>query len=175
MKIFAIGDAVLHTQYGEGKVVAVNEYSYLVNFRNRGTVEISHKFEGLSAVEEAASSIYAEVKKAMREVLDEYSDIQQTVHMGSKWMGGKIIMQPSSDSLKPKEVPIEAFFHKIVMVRDRLRVLEQNINSHDKLDDQDKVHLQQYITKIYGSLTTFNVLFRDQEHYFVGEKSEKSN
>ena len=173
MKIFAIGDFVLHSQYGEGKVVAINEYSYLVNFKNRGTVEISQKFEGLSAVEEAAGSIYSEVKKAMKEVMDEYSDIQQTVHMGTKWMGGKLIMQPSSDTYKPKEIPIEVFFHKIVMARDRLRVLEQNINSNPKLDDQDKVHMQQYITKIYGSLTTFNVLFRDQENYFVGDKSDK--
>lgn len=171
MKIFAIGDAIMHTQYGEGKVVAVNEYSYLVSFKNRGTVEISHKFEGITAIEEVSGGMYAEVKKAMREVLSEYSDIQQTVHMGPKWLGGKLIIQPSSDSLKPKEIPIEAFFHKIVMVRDRLRVLEQNINSHAKLDDQDKVHLQQYITRIYGSLTTFNVLFRDQKDNFVGDKS----
>ena len=79
-------------------------------------------------------------------------------------------LKPADDALKSKEIPIETFFHKIVMLRDRLRVLEQNINSHGKLSDEDKVNLQQYITRCYGSLTTFNVLFSRKEDGFVGEK-----
>ncbi len=81
-------------------------------------------------------------------------------------------LQPANTELKPKEIPIEAFFHKIVMLRDRLRVLEQNINSNQKLSDEDKVHIQQYITRSYGSLTTFNILFSEKEHYFVGAKTK---
>jgi hypothetical protein len=86
-----------------------------------------------------------------------------------------MLLQPFDKSLKPKEIPVEDFFHKIVMLRDRLRVLEQNINSHKKLADEEKVNLQQYITRCYGSLTTFNVLFRYKEDYFVGDKAGKDD
>ncbi len=81
-----------------------------------------------------------------------------------------MLLQPKDASLKPKEIPIDVFFHKIIMARDRLRVLEQNINSNKNLSDEEKVNLQQYITRIYGSFTTFNVLFKNKEHWFVGEK-----
>jgi hypothetical protein len=93
--------------------------------------------------------------------------------MGDRWEGGTLVLQPSDPGLKAKELPLEIFFHKIVMLRDRLRVLEQQINSHKKLSDEDKVNLQQYITRIYGSLTTFNVLFKEREDWFVGEKGSK--
>jgi hypothetical protein len=107
----------------------------------------------------------------LRFVLEEQSALQEIVPLGEKWMGGNMLLQPANLSLKPKEIPIESFFHKIVMLRDRLRVLEQNINSHTVLTDEEKVNLQQYITRIYGSLTTFNILFADKDHYFVGAKS----
>jgi len=82
-----------------------------------------------------------------------------------------MILKPGDSTLKEKEIPVETFFHKIVMLRDRLRVMEQRINAHKILTDEDKIDLQQYITRIYGSLTTFNVLFKHQSDQFVGEKS----
>jgi len=94
--------------------------------------------------------------------------LSEVVEMGDKWEGGKLILVPGNPQLQSKEIEIEAFFHKIVMIRDRLRVLEQNINSHPKLTDQEKVDIQQYITRAYGSLTTFNILFADKEQYFKG-------
>lgn len=91
--------------------------------------------------------------------------------LGYRWQGGKMIFQPENSSLASKEIDLEVFFHKIVMLRESLRVLEQKINNHPKLNDEDRVQLQQYITRIYGTLTTFNVLFRDEEDRFVGQKT----
>jgi hypothetical protein len=104
-------------------------------------------------------------------ILQQWSDVSEVVPLGDKWKGGILEMRPNNPSLKPKEMPIEAFFHKIVMLRDRVRVMEQRINSHSIMTDEDKVNMQQYITRIYGSLTSFNVLFKYTEHNFVGEKS----
>ena len=97
--------------------------------------------------------------------------MNEIVPLGDKWHGGTMLLQAADKTLKPKEIPIDVFFHKIVMLRDRLRVMEQQINAHKILTDEDKVNLQQYITRIYGSLTTFNVLFRNKEHWFIGDKS----
>lgn len=83
-----------------------------------------------------------------------------------------MVLEPKDSNLSNKEIPIDTFFHKIVMVRDRIRVMEQKINASKNLDDQEKVDLQQYITRIYGSLTTFNVLFKSQSDNFVGERSK---
>ena len=97
------------------------------------------------------------------------------IDQGDKWIGGTMVLQTADKTLKPKEIPITDFFHKIVMLRDRLRVLEQNINSHKVLTDEEKVNIQQYITRCYGSLTTFNVLFKNKEQFFVGDKGGKED
>ncbi len=95
------------------------------------------------------------------------------VPLASKWEGGTLRMVPKDPALQPKDIPIDGFFHKVVMLRDRLRTLEQKVNANAKLNDAEKVELQQYVTRCYGSLTTFNVLFKDKADFFVGQKGEE--
>ena len=109
-----------------------------------------------------------ELVAALRDMLAAAGSTPES-RIGAKWEGGTLVLKPGKPGLQDKEVPIEAFFKKIVMVRDRLRVLEQRVNASN-LSDADKVDLQQYITRCYGSLTTFNVLFDAREDWFVGEK-----
>jgi hypothetical protein len=105
------------------------------------------------------------LKQVLREILEEET-MYGYPEMGARWQGGSLVMRPGAEETQEKEVPLETFFHKIVMVRDRLRVLEAKINGNDKLKDQDKAELQSYISKCYGTLTTFNVLFRDKTDHF---------
>jgi hypothetical protein len=97
----------------------------------------------------------------------------QIVPLATRWRRGTMILKPGDTTLQSKEVPIETFFHKIVMVRDRLRVMEQKINAHKVMEEDEKIDLQQYITSIYGSLTTFNVLFKETHHQFKGASGKE--
>ena len=115
------------------------------------------------------SKITVELREIIKEELTEAGFRHTELELGDKWIGGELILKPNSKDLQEKSIPIERFFHKIVTTRERLRVLEAKINSNAKLSDEDKVELQQYITKIYGTLTTFNLLFRKKTSWFVGE------
>lgn len=173
IETLGIGSRIKHPQFGKGVVVQLRSDAYEITFIETGTRQIMRDYEGLEVIEavETPSDLatYEKVEKSLIRVLRRFSDIQETVPMGVKWTNGKLIMVPGDTSLKEKEIPIDAFFHKIVMVRDRVRVLEQKLNS-SKLSDEEKVEMQQYITRIYGSLTTFNVLFKSKEDYFIGER-----
>jgi hypothetical protein len=92
--------------------------------------------------------------------------------MANKWEGGMIRLVPGNSELQAKDLPIDTLFHKVVMVRDRLRTLEQKLNANPKLTDAEKVELQHYITRVYGSLTSFNLLFREKQDQFIGAKGE---
>jgi hypothetical protein len=174
-KELTVGAQVAHERYGTGFVYRTSLTNYEIIFERGGRMTLSKStaLNELTVLEEAPAPeddkqlSLAEVEQALSYILDKYNGLEHEVEMGERWSGGTLILQPANDS-QTKEIPLETFFHKIVMVRDRLRVLEQNINSHKKLTDEDKVDLQQYISRIYGSLTTFNVLFKDKNDYFVG-------
>ncbi len=174
-----IGTRLQHTLHGPGVIVAVKYATYLISFINSGIKEIDKGDEKLDEIipENISAEIEttSEVEKSLLKILKMWGGITETIPLGDKWIGGTMLLQTADKTLKPKEIGIDDFFHKIVMLRDRLRVLEQNINSHKKLTDEDKVNLQQYITRCYGSLTTFNVLFKNKEQHFVGDKANKDD
>jgi len=170
-----IGTRLQHTQYGPGVIVGVRYATYLISFIYHGVKEIDKNDTHLEEIipENVTEEIetHSETERSLLKILRLWGGFSEPVPLGDRWLKGTLIMQPADKSLKGKELPIDDFFHKIVMVRDRLRVLEQQVNAHKKLSDEDKVNLQQYITRIYGSLTTFNVLFRNKEQWFIGDKS----
>jgi hypothetical protein len=122
----------------------------------------------INEAEEVLDMTREELAQVVREVFREESGI---VKLAPKWEGGAVLLKPGDPGTQPKEIPLDSLFHKVVMIRDRLRVLEQKINANEKLTDAEKVDMQQYVTRCYGSLTTFNLLFREERDRFVGDKA----
>ncbi|HKK81126.1 MAG TPA: hypothetical protein VJ909_02685 [Prolixibacteraceae bacterium] len=175
MEDLAVGTRVSHPAYGEGLVSKSQLTVYEIFFEHGGKVELTKYNPDLKILGEPDDKprtglSLADIEEAITFVMDKYQGITFDVKIADKWKGGTLLMKPLNEELQSKEISMEGFFHKIVMLRDRLRVLEQNINSHPKLDDEDRLHLQQYITRAYGSLTTFNVLFAEKEDYFRGQR-----
>lgn len=172
MEQLGIGTRIKHEQYGHGIICNIGIEYILVSFFEGGLREIERSdmsFEIIEAIEPQNNMVTMdEVEDILYRLLTKHSDTSEVVELGDRWKGGLLVLEPADENLQVKEIPIETFFHKIVMVRDRLRVLEQNINSHKNLSDEEKVNLQQYITRAYGSLTTFNVLFKSKDHQFKG-------
>ncbi len=171
--ILGVGSRVRHTDFGDGVVINLKSNSYTITFVQQGTkvIKLNTPLEIIEAVELENDFVSLfDVEQSLTKILQKWLDATEIIPLGDKWKGGKIILKPGRSDLSPKEMTIDSFFHKIVMTRDRLRVLEQRINA-SKLDDEEKVNIQQYITKIYGSMTSFNLLFKHNEHYFVGEKT----
>ncbi|ALJ03917.1 hypothetical protein APS56_01570 [Pseudalgibacter alginicilyticus] len=174
MKILGIGSRIEHSEFGKGVVTNVTSQHYWVTFIENGleTINIDSEFEIIEAADGDVDTVsFSEVESSLVQILKKWSDVSEIVPIADKYKGGKLILEPGDTSLKSYELPIDTFFHKITMVRDRLRVMEQRINASD-LDEQGKIDLQQYITRIYGSLTSFNILFKSKSHHFIGQKSK---
>ena len=172
MQILGIGSRIKHEKFGLGVITNVTAQMYWVTFIENGleTIAIDEKIEIIEAVEAEVDTVsFYEVEQSLKKILQKWSDITPIVPIADKWKNGTMRLIPSNNTAS-KDIPIDTFFHKIVMVRDRIRVMEQKINS-SQLNDAEKVELQQYITRMYGSLTTFNVLFKVSTDFFVGDKS----
>ena len=172
----AIGMNVRHPQYGEGVVKAITDHTADVLFaEGRKTIEPETSEVQPAEPQASVTGLEVPLRGFVENIVShtlaglglEKPDAE-VQHLGVRWHGGKLVLHPADPALQTKEVPLEVFFHKIVMVRNNLRVLEQKINAHDKLSDGEKVEMQQYITRSYGSLTTFNLLFRNKEDQFGG-------
>ena len=189
------GDKIYSPRFGRGEVLAVEGFgegeTVRIQFEG-GEVRVLHpeqfqlqRVEGEVAsgiplsreangldsgpMETEEEMIQEEIRNAVRDALRDLMGLGET-DLGGRWSGGTLVLRPGKEGVKEKEVPLDAFFHKIVMVRDQLRVLEQKINAHPTLTDEEKVGLQHYITRCHGSLTTFNVLFRADEPQFGSQK-----
>lgn len=176
MKIEAlhIGMNVRHPQYGIGVVKTISESTAEIQFPD-GKHVIAPEPAGVTPAEPQATvtELTLPLKQFVEQTLDAAlaklglekpdAEIQK---LGVRWHGGKAVLHPADPTLQTKEVPLETFFHKIVGMRNQLRVLEQKINAHNKLTDGEKIEMQQYITRCYGSMTTFNVLFKEKEDQF---------
>ena len=174
MKLLGIGSRINHAEYGNGVITNVSSTEYWVTFIENGleTIDIDSEFAVIAAAENEVDTVsFYDVEQSLLSILKKWNGLGEPVAIGDKWKGGKMTLEPGQAGLASKDVPIDVFFHKIVMLRDRLRVMEQKINASN-LEEIEKVELQQYITRIYGSLTTFNVLFKSQNDYFVGEKTK---
>ena len=175
MEFLGIGSRIKHPAFGEGVIIRLHVAAYEVCFTQFGIKMVGKEYNNWQVIEQIPveeSVSFSEAEKALVKILRAWSGVSLVkVELGDRWKNGKMILQ--ADGVQPKEIPIDTFFHKIVMMRDRLRVLEQSINASKKLDDEDKVNLQQYITRCYGSMTTFNILFKNREDYFVGESAKE--
>lgn len=173
IRSLSIGMVVKHPQHGRGTVKSLTEHAAEIRFDSGDTRTLDPALGGLQPGEAKAhlegldlplaQLLEQAAEKALEKVTREQPEIRE---LGTRWQGGKVVLHPADPTLQTKEVPLEVFFHKVVGVRNQLRVLEQKINAHTGLSDGDKVEMQQYISRCYGSLTTFNLLFKDKDGQF---------
>ncbi len=154
-----IGTIVRHLQFGAGRIVAYEPGQYVIAFRGGDTRRVAMGYDALEVEERKGDPETDRIRQAVRDVLGDHGWIDVEIEMAPRWTGGTLKLIPGKADVQARDVPIEVFFKKIVGIRDRLRVLEQKINAHATLAAEEKLELQGYITRCYGSLTTFNALF----------------
>lgn len=172
-----VGMKITHPHHGEGVVEKLSANAAEIRFGNiLRTIDPELAEITVAEPEVKVGNGQVPLKKLIEDTVEalvsqlglETADIAVS-QLGTRWNKGKLVLHPADPALQTKEVPLEVFFHKIVGMRNQLRVLEQKINAHDKLGDAEKVEMQQYITRCYGSMTTFNILFKSKEDQFGGD------
>lgn len=171
-----IGMKVRHPQYGVGVVRSLTEQTADISFDDgprtiapaQSDLQPAESTATLTELQMPLANLIRETAQSVVEALGLEPKDAVVEGLANRWQQGTLVLQSADSSLQPKEVPLETFFHKVVMIRNNLRVLEQKVNANDKLSEADKFDIQQYITRCYGSLTTFNVLFKNKEEQFRG-------
>ncbi len=172
-ELLGVGSRIRHNMYGKGVIISLDADNYQVCFIEDGIKPIGKTYSGWDVIERIIpdqSISFRALERSLERVLQAHDLLPPDVELARKWEGGSLIIRDADGTVQEKEIPIDTFFKKIIMVRERLRVMEQRINN-SKLTEEDKINLQQYITRAYGSLTTFNILFQDKEDNFVGSRS----
>ena len=177
MKIesLCIGMKVRHPQYGVGTVKALQERTAEIRFDDgqrtvdpqAAELQPAEPQVAVTGLNRPLSGFVEDTARAVVQAMGVERPDSLVAELGARWRNGRMVLHSSDPTLQTKEVPLEVFFHKIVMMRNNLRVLEQKINGHEKLDEAEKIEMQQYITRCYGSMTTFNLLFRTKEDQFT--------
>lgn len=166
---FGLGTIVRHRDFGRGRVVAYDDDRYVILFPGGDAKTVAFAFAGLEAEGSKGDPELDRIAQAMREVLGDHGWLDVDLELGRRWVGGTMKLVPGREDAPAKDIPLDVFFKKLIGVRDRLRVLEQKINGHAALSPEEKLELQGYVTRCYGSLTTFNVLFGNRASWFVGQ------
>jgi hypothetical protein len=169
-----VGMKVRHPDYGMGTVKSVSEHLADIRFDSglrslapeQSDLEPADPQADLAGMTIPLPTLITETVAAVISELGLERDESIVEKLATRWQNGTLVLRPTDPSLQAKDVPLEVFFHKIVMLRNNLRVLEQKVNAHEKLSDAEKVEMQQYITRCYGSLTTFNILFKSKDDQF---------
>lgn len=170
-----VGMKIRHPHYGIGTVKSISEHAAEIRFEDQqrtispeqSSIEPAEAQAEITGATVPLSTLIAEtVHRLSQELKLERDDSAIVEQLGTRWNNGTLILKPADPSLQPKEVPLETFFHKIVMMRNNFRTLEQRINAHPQLSDAEKFDMQQYISKCYGSMTTFNILFKREDDQF---------
>ena len=164
-----LGTVVRHRDFGRGRVVGYDADRYVILFPGGEVKMVAFAFEGVTVEDGPGDPELDRIAQAVRQVLGDYGWLDVDLELGKRWVGGTLRMVPGKDDTQARDVPIEVFLKKLIGVRDKLRVLEQKLNSHPSLAPEEKLELQGYITRCYGSLTTFNTLFSHRSSWFVGQ------
>jgi hypothetical protein len=171
---YGVGSLVSHPEYGVGRVLGYEGPAYVLLFKGGQSRRVAFTHPGLRPVTLQGDPALDRIKQAVGELLGEHGWLDAELELGARWAGGRMDLIPGKEGTQNKSIPIEDFFKKIIGVREKLRVLEQKINNHPALSPEEKLDLEGYITRCYGSLTTFNTLFAGKESYFRGSGGGRS-